>query len=94
MSNETALRIRENQALIQKVLRYWFGQFTPDQSQKKLWMIAAQSVEHRRQVDAEIGNEFVSLLLELSLVPLHGDTSNDAAAGQCDGDRLRQLRDG
>jgi hypothetical protein len=25
---------------IQSVLMFWFGQFTPDPAQKKLWMIA------------------------------------------------------
>jgi tRNA(Ile)-lysidine synthetase-like protein len=59
-------RIQENQRLIQKVLNYWFGQYSPDESQKHLWMIAHSSQALRERVDQEITTEFQQLLLELS----------------------------
>jgi tRNA(Ile)-lysidine synthetase-like protein len=59
-------RIRENQQLIQKVLQFWFGQYTPDESQKNLWMIAHSSMSLRQRVDQEITEEFKTLLLELA----------------------------
>ena len=58
-------QIQENQQLISSVLKYWFGQFSPDGSQKHLWMIAASSVKRRKQVDQEISERFENLLLEL-----------------------------
>lgn len=59
-------RIQENLHAIHSVLQYWFGQYTPETSQKMLWMIGASSVEHRKRVDAEIATKFESLLIELS----------------------------
>jgi hypothetical protein len=35
--------IRKHQKQIQSILRYWFGQYAPEQAEKKLWMISAQS---------------------------------------------------
>ena len=58
--------IHTNQQLIRDILHYWFGQYTPDESQKKLWMIANSSVEQRRKIDADIANKFESILLQLS----------------------------
>ena len=55
-----------NQQMIQTVLHYWFGQYTPEEAQKKLWMIANSSVEQRRKVDADIGDKFESIVLKLS----------------------------
>ena len=31
----------ENQVAIRRVLKFWFGSGTPDENQKKLWMIAS-----------------------------------------------------
>lgn len=58
--------IRDNRKQIQNVLNYWFGQYTPEKSQKMLWMIAASSKEHREKIDAEIASRFEALLRELS----------------------------
>lgn len=57
-------RVRENQQYIRNVLHYWFGQYTPDESQKQLWMIAHATL--RQRVDQEITERFESLLLELA----------------------------
>jgi len=51
---------------IDLVLKYWFGQFNPEKSQKQLWMIASSSIEHMRKVDAEISETFGNLLASLS----------------------------
>ena len=48
-------RIQQNQQQINDVLNFWFGQYTPDTSQKMLWMIAASSHEHQQKVDAYSG---------------------------------------
>lgn len=64
----------ENQRDIQAVLVFWFGQFSPDESQKRLWMIADSSQDRRRQVDAEISTQFKKLMLELC-----GDGDSTAA---------------
>lgn len=56
----------EHQRNIGKVLMYWFGQYPPEESQKKLWMIAEQSATLRGLVDAEIANQFGSLLSGLA----------------------------
>lgn len=45
---------------IQNVLVYWFGQYPPQQAQKKLWMITDES--WRNAVDAEIAQQFTALL--------------------------------
>lgn len=58
--------IQTNYQLIHAILHYWFGQYTPDESQKKLWMIANSSVEQRKKIDADIANRFESILLQLS----------------------------
>eukprot|EP00533_Pseudo-nitzschia_delicatissima_P003670 CAMPEP_0116108408 /NCGR_PEP_ID=MMETSP0327-20121206/16769_1 /TAXON_ID=44447 /ORGANISM="Pseudo-nitzschia delicatissima, Strain B596" /LENGTH=775 /DNA_ID=CAMNT_0003601317 /DNA_START=329 /DNA_END=2656 /DNA_ORIENTATION=- len=57
--------IRDNKKDIQRILNYWFGQYTPEKSQKMLWMIAASSREHREKIDAEIASRFEDLLREL-----------------------------
>jgi tRNA(Ile)-lysidine synthetase-like protein len=59
-------RVRNNQVLIKSVLLYWFGQHSPENSQKMLWMIAASSVELRTRVDQEITEKFESLLADLA----------------------------
>lgn len=66
------LRVQENLELIQLVLKYWFGQNAPDQSQKKLWMIAAQSTALRQKIDEEIADKFTDVLKELVI-----DDGND-----------------
>ena len=63
---QSLARITENQRLIQKVLHFWFGQYSPDESQKRLWMIAHSSQALRDTVDEEITREFQTLLVELS----------------------------
>lgn len=60
------LELKRHQKEINRVISYWFGQNTPDKSQKYLWMIASSSEEHRRKVDADISNKFGRLLIELS----------------------------
>ncbi|KAG7337842.1 tRNAIle-lysidine synthetase [Nitzschia inconspicua] len=63
----TLSRVQENLRLIRSVLDYWFGQYSPDGSQKMLWMVAASSsLERQQTVDAEITNQFEQLLVELS----------------------------
>jgi len=51
---------------IDKVLKYWFGQYSPETSQKQLWMIAASSEKYREKVDAQINQSFLKYLIELS----------------------------
>ena len=51
---------------IDRVLKYWFGQYNPEKSQKQLWMIASSSKEHLKKIDAEITKSFGQLLMELS----------------------------
>ena len=51
---------------IDRVLKYWFGQFSPEKSQKQLWMVATSSKEHMDKIDAEIEHLFSQLLIELS----------------------------
>ena len=53
----------DNYRLIQSVLMFWFGQFTPDIAQKKLWMIAASSENQRLKVDEQISQNFEKLIL-------------------------------
>ena len=72
-------RVRQNQALIAKVLHYWFGQYEPDIAQKKLWMIAASSGTYRQQIDAEIAELFLPLLCELAEAEAASNTSNENA---------------
>lgn len=69
-------RIRENQKLIQKVLHFWFGRYSPDESQKNLWMIAHSSAALRQRVDQDIADQFESLLLQLA-----GSTSINTGTG-------------
>jgi tRNA(Ile)-lysidine synthetase-like protein len=64
--SSTTRRVRDNQLLIRSVLHYWFGQYSPENSQKMLWMIAASSVQLRNRVDQEITERFKSLLMDLS----------------------------
>ena len=61
-----AQTIKQDLQQIDKVLSYWFGQASPDGAQKSLWMIASSSVELLDKVDADISNQFRSLLLDLS----------------------------
>ena len=51
---------------IDEVLMYWFGQYTPEVSQKKLWMIASSSTQQLNKVDADISYKFRGMLLKLS----------------------------
>ena len=51
---------------IENVLLYWFGQYSPEQAQKHLWMISSSSKEQLEKVDTEIYERFASLLVELA----------------------------
>jgi hypothetical protein len=51
-----------NYRIIQSVLMYWFGQYTPDVSQKKLWMIASSSETQRINLDEEFALQFEDLI--------------------------------
>ena len=42
MNVETIVRDRQQ---IDQILNYWFGQTSPDGSQKSLWMIVSSSAE-------------------------------------------------
>ena len=53
---ETQLKLQRS------VLCYWFGRYTPNEAQKKLWMIADQSVDLRDQVDRDVTDKFAHLL--------------------------------
>lgn len=63
MNVETIIRDRQQ---IDQVLYYWFGQASPDGSQKSLWMIASSSAELLKRVDEDISNKFTSLIVTLS----------------------------
>jgi len=58
---------------------YWFGAGTPNTSQKSLWMIDSSSVEKRQRVDADIDEQFGSVLFDLLSV----DGTEDAATITC-----------
>jgi tRNA(Ile)-lysidine synthetase-like protein len=47
---------------IRSILDFWFGQYSPDMAQKRLWMIASSSVEHRRKIDKEITSRFKEIV--------------------------------
>eukprot|EP00985_Skeletonema_marinoi_P029838 scaffold29298_cov66-Skeletonema_marinoi.AAC.1 len=64
--------MRRDRQQIDQVLNYWFGQASPDGSQKTLWMIASSSVELLEQVDSDIADKFRSLIWDLS-----SSSSND-----------------
>ena len=53
----------DNYRLIRSVLMFWFGKFTPDLAQKKLWMIAASSEKQRLMVDEHIALNFGRFIL-------------------------------
>lgn len=72
-------RVRDNVARIHDVLQYWFGQYTIDESQKKLWMIANEESRHR--VDGEITDRFASLLQELANGELWNEWVGDDVYG-------------
>lgn len=65
--SSAASKLKENQLLIRSVLQYWFGQYPPDISQKRLWMIASSSTDLRSRVDREITDKFENLLKDLSV---------------------------
>lgn len=65
---EAVAIVRRNQRQIQAVLRYWFGQYAPDQAAKKLWMVSAQNTAWRQQIDEEIVDQFGETLFELTVV--------------------------
>eukprot|EP00934_Nitzschia_sp_Nitz4_P006346 Nitzschia sp. Nitz4//scaffold37_size175936//105580//108219//NITZ4_002052-RA/size175936-snap-gene-0.245-mRNA-1//1//CDS//3329549806//6336//frame0 len=59
------IRFKENQKLINSVLSFWFGQHDPENSQKKLWMIANSSSKLRDEVDQQIAETFGETMSEL-----------------------------
>ena len=63
---KNGMKVHENQKQIQSILRYWFGQYAPETSQKKLWMIASSSLELRARVDAEIAEMFEDTIAGLA----------------------------
>jgi tRNA(Ile)-lysidine synthetase-like protein len=63
-SNTDGVNDMENYRLIRSVLMFWFGQYQPDDAQKKLWMIAASSECRRHSVDAEITERFERIIIE------------------------------
>lgn len=67
----------ENQKLIFSVLNYWFGKYTIDESQKKIWMIANSSETHRNLVDEEITRKFAPLIRELAAATTNGSTTGN-----------------
>lgn len=50
---------------IDNILKYWFGQYSPDKAQKHLWMIASSSQEQLIKVDSEITELYSHLLSQL-----------------------------
>jgi uncharacterized protein (DUF924 family) len=58
--------IKRDRQQIDHVLRYWFGQTSPDGAQKHLWMIASSSAELLNRVDSDIADRFTSLISLLS----------------------------
>lgn len=57
--------IRRNILLIQAVLRYWFGQSTPDRAYNELWNSDELDEERRENIQEEIVDNFADLLNEL-----------------------------
>ncbi len=51
---------------ISRVLKYWFGQYNPEKSQKQLWMIASSSTVQLQKIDTEMTQWFGQLLMDLS----------------------------
>lgn len=58
-------RFRENKTLIDDILHFWFGQYVPDQSQKKLWMISEQTIAYRQRIDQRIASDYTGILKQL-----------------------------
>eukprot|EP00978_Attheya_sp_CCMP212_P000088 scaffold168_cov53-Attheya_sp.AAC.5 len=58
--------LRQSRSQMNAILNYWFGQYSPDQAQKKLWMIASSSGDQRGVVDEDIATKFTSIILELA----------------------------
>lgn len=67
-SNEiiTKSELHRHNLQINTILNYWFGQYTPEKSQKNLWMIASSSQELLHKIDLDITNKFTSTLISLS----------------------------
>lgn len=67
VDNENAplLLVRKDRLEIDEVLDYWFGQASPDDAQKSLWMIASSSEELLSKVDSEISEKFRALIWDL-----------------------------
>ncbi|KAL3780579.1 hypothetical protein HJC23_004171 [Cyclotella cryptica] len=57
--------VRRDRNEIDEVLDYWFGQASPDDAQKSLWMIASSSEELLSKVDSEISDKFRALIWDL-----------------------------
>ena len=68
--------IRKDRDEIDNVLKYWFGQASPDGAQKSLWMIASSSQELLSKVDAEISDQFRALIWDLSSDYIQNDHDN------------------
>ena len=57
--------IRSNLQKIDSVLKYWFASGSPNESQKRLWMIANSSKARQEEVDSEIDKKYGSALMDL-----------------------------
>lgn len=65
-NEETTMQIvRKDRNEIDQVLKYWFGQASPDGAQKTLWMIASSSQELLDKVDSEIAQLFRKYVWDL-----------------------------
>ena len=75
----TLQRAQKDMNEIDNVLKYWFGQASPDGAQKTLWMIASSSQELLTKVDAEISDRFRALIWDLfsSSIQNQSGTVND-----------------
>jgi tRNA(Ile)-lysidine synthetase-like protein len=58
-------RVQENMNNIDEVLRYWFGQYSPEEAQKRLWMAGHSTAADTERIDEEITYQFGHLLHDL-----------------------------
>lgn len=65
--------VTKNLRIIRNVLNFWFGKYSPDISEKKLWMIADSSVQLRQEVDGTIFKDFGGILWQLVSTTLWND---------------------
>ncbi len=77
---------------IDNILKYWFGQYSPDKAQKNLWMIASSSQDQLVKVDCEITELYSHLLSKLGtnehIRDLWCDESSNSKGNGCDDQSL------